>query len=556
MEYKPFNAVNAIYNLKGQWVAANQAGDTETKNRIATKAQDYYKELRDNGYGYVADELEVSSYDQSKAISDKWKALTGTGSGPVKSGVDNPAYNQSLTSASNKNNEYFETIKSDHANVNAKYDDIFDYANQDITETDEYKSAWDNVMPSYNLAAMQGRKNEVASGGASNGGNVDSFAAANAMRQQSAVTAKGQALAHQMGLESYATRVDKVRGVLSDLGVYNNGVYAAMSDSITHDRGMANDIFNNEQTAKNNEVARLSEQASVTGYVPKQWQYSNNPYFNADGTLNEVYTSKDFDATGGFTTIINNAKAKLATTTDANERANLQATINYATQAKAYKTLGSPYYAQWAHEVEAVTPSRTAEYELTDKQIISAENIAKGTNDLKLTLADKEAATQLALASKKSAVATTKPALTATQAATAIKNGEISQAVIDAYNYYYGTEYTVDNPPRADVAPVTDDWTGDDTPAEPDYETSLDVVYNDSSKTVKEYIRNELKPFITQSSITEDELRKHLIDNSETYDLEVDDIKAICKALGVDSMWADDYKNSGLFGWGSGVKKK
>ena len=39
------------------------------------------------------------------------------------------------------------------------------------------------------------------------------------------------------------------------------------------------------------------------------------------------------------------------------------------------------------------------------------------------------------------------PTLTASQAVQAIKNGEISQGVIDAYNYYYKTNYTVDNPP-------------------------------------------------------------------------------------------------------------
>lgn len=45
-------------------------------------------------------------------------------------------------------------------------------------------------------------------------------------------------------------------------------------------------------------------------------------------------------------------------------------------------------------------------------------------------------------------VTSAKPTLTAAQAADAIKNGEVSQSVIDAYNYYYGTSYTVDNPPK------------------------------------------------------------------------------------------------------------
>lgn len=508
MAYSPYTAVNAIYGLKGQWDEADRIGDTVAKDNIARKAQTYYKDLKDNGYGHVADELSASNYVQSKSIRDKWASVSDPVTGTFKSGVDNPAYNQSLTAASNKNNEYFDTIKSDHTNVNAKYDDLFDYANQDITETDEYKSAWDNVMPSYNLAAMQGRKNEVASVGASNGGNVDSFAAANAMRQQSAITAKGQALAHQMGLESYGTRVDKVRSILSELGVYNNGVYAAMSDSVNNDLNIANSTSTNEQTAKNNEVARLSEQASVTGYVPKQWQYSNNPYFNADGTLNEVYTSKDFDATGGFTTIINNAKAKLATTTDANERANLQATINYATQAKAYKTLGNPYYAQWAHEVEATTPPRTAEYELTDKQIISAENIAKGDNDLKLTLADKEAATTMALADKEAAAAVE-------AAKAAADAGAFGEGQMDTLKMMLHSEGAGSGPLKF-----------------------IDEVLSKAGK------------------VGPGEIRALIEMNTEAYNIDKKEAELICLAYGEDTTWLNDYEDRTGDDQYKGMKKK
>ena len=73
---------------------------------------------------------------------------------------------------------------------------------------------------------------------------------------------------------------------------------------------------------------------------------------------------------------------------------------------------------------------------------------------------------------------------------------------------------------------------------------------------MRDYIRNELEPLVTQSDVTETELKNHLINNSQKYDLEVKDIKGICEALGVDSKWVDNYKNKGLFGWGSGVKER
>ena len=78
MAYNPYSAVNAIYKLKGQWDSANNAGDTATKNSVATKAQQYYKQLRNNGYGDIADELTASNYAQAKSINDKWAKMGKT----------------------------------------------------------------------------------------------------------------------------------------------------------------------------------------------------------------------------------------------------------------------------------------------------------------------------------------------------------------------------------------------------------------------------------------------------------------------------------------------
>ena len=76
MAYNPYEAVKAIYNFKGQWDAANKSGDTIKKNNVARYAQDFYKQLRNNGYGNLADELDAVDYSGAKAIHDKW-AKTG-----------------------------------------------------------------------------------------------------------------------------------------------------------------------------------------------------------------------------------------------------------------------------------------------------------------------------------------------------------------------------------------------------------------------------------------------------------------------------------------------
>ena len=428
--YNYGSAVSDIIKYKKWWQDADAAGDETAKNNHANSAASAYEWLRNNGYGDAANTLQASNYTDAKkwatngkqqtrpysysvgqkyglSNSDVDKIITydngnvfigGKNIGSpdlvvdgvsywddtstldkelsdyisrsgttVKTGVDNPAYNQSMQSATDKNNVYAGYIDSDRKDVQGKYNDIFNYANQDITKTDEYKSTYNSIMGKYDLSALQGRDNAAASGAASNGGNIDSYAAANAMRQQAALTATGQQVAHQAGLDAYNARVSNVSNILNNLGVYNSSTYDAMNQTIANDAGIGQQYFENAETAKNNETARLVEQANVTGYTPKQWQYSNNPYFNSDGTLNSVYTSDEFDNTGGFTTIINNARAKLATTTDATERANLQATINYATQAKAYKTLNNAQYAQYAHEVSGVTPQQTETRRQFDK---------------------------------------------------------------------------------------------------------------------------------------------------------------------------------------------
>ena len=384
MAYSPYNELKSVYDAKVAWGNATTDEERQRQSDLATKAR---QALEANGYGYLANQVsaEGANADAVKKILDEWSPKVDTTTGDFKTGVDNPAYNKVINSASNKNDIKFDTITSDHANMNSKYNDIYGYANSDVTQTDEYKSSFKNIMPSYTLSAMQGRENEVASGGASNGGNVDSFAAANAMRQQTAITAKGQALAHQMGLEAANARVQNVRGILADLGGYNSSVYSAMDNSINNDRGIASDIFNNEQTALNNDVARKSEIAAVTGYAPDEWVVSNNPYMNEDGTIKDKY--KDVD----FSIVMKNAKATGDT-----------AAYNAAAVARFYKIMGNyGLYGQYDDGNYALPGSqRTANYDLTTKQIESAEKIASGQNATELALADKNADLNLQLAEK------------------------------------------------------------------------------------------------------------------------------------------------------------
>ena len=575
MAYNPYSAVNAIYKLKGQWDSANNAGDTATKDSVAAKAQQYYKQLRSNGYGDIADQLTASNYTQAKAINDKWAKMGKTSTrdylytlgqskgmsqsdvdkliswdnqtgevsfggkkiGTPDSVVDGVSYWSDTSVLDNAFNDYIGrsgTVRSKSTAVNQENEKLFEKYNQeyeDLKKENPFETETGKaILAKYDLAGLQGRDNEVASGAGSNGGNIDSFAAANALRQQSSLVRQGQAVA----LDAHQQKLDHARALLSDMGVNIERV------------------FNEDETSKNNDVARKSEIASVSGYTPDEWTASSNPYLNDDGTIKDEYKDVDFAA------VMANAKA--AGNTEA---------YNAAAVARYYKIMGNyGAYGQY-DDGNYVVPGlkQTEAARQFDEQIAASDralnaetsmNAANNQNKIdQITTSAKYGTT----VNKSGTVTATKPTLTAAQATNAIKNGEISQSVIDAYNYYYGTSYTVDNPPKVDGGKTggVDLLTGGDSSSatpETDYQANLDKVYSGSSKTVQDYIRNKLEPLITENSITETELKEHLIANSKDYDLETKDIKAICTALGVDSKWVDNYKNSGLFGWGSGVKER
>ena len=322
--YNPYSDIEKVYNAKVGWNNAKTDEERQNYNSIATAAR---KQLEAYGYGDIVKQISADGADATatRQIMEKYAPQTTTS---TKATVET-------------NNLKSNEVNRENAGLFDKYNQEYDDLKKtNPFTTDEAKA----IMGKYDLAGLQGRDNAVASGGATNGGNIDSYAAANAMRQQASLVNQGQMAV----LDAHQQKIDNVRTLLSDMGV-------------NIDR-----VFNQDETAKNNDVARKSEIASVTGYVPTEWTYDSNIYLNSDGTVKDEFLTDEFDNTGGFTTIINNAKAKLATTTDATERANLQATINAATQAKALKTFSSPKYAKYASEVQSTAGTPTLEKYTTD----------------------------------------------------------------------------------------------------------------------------------------------------------------------------------------------
>ena len=504
MAYSPYAAIDAIYNLKGQWDSANNAGDEVKKNDAATKAQAYYKQLKNNGYADVANALTASNYTQAKAIRDKWAKMgksstrdylytlgqakgmsqgdvdkligwdndTGQVSfggkviGTPDSVVDGVSYWNDTSVLDNAFNDYVSrsgvtrtrdtAVNQENEKLFAKYEQEYeDLKKTNPFETPEAKS----ILAKFDLAGLQGRDNEVASGAGSNGGNIDSFAAANALRQQTAIVTEGQGVV----LDQYQQKLDHARGLLSDMGV-------------NIDR-----VFNQNETSKNNETARLSEQAAVSGYTPAQWSIQNDAFLknfvDSDGKLKAEYYNTDFQE------LINNAKAQGNT-----ELANKYAIL------RGLKIMGNfSEYGKYLNQgdVSYVQPQRTANYDLTQQQIESAEKIAKGDNETKLTLADKEAAV-------------TQQQINASLEAARLESEK------DAY-----AGYNV----LLSMWPV-----------------------NETEK--RAFIEEHIKPlYESGSAVPPESLKQLILTNSAAYNIDVDDATKICQAYGVSTDWLSGYRD-------------
>ena len=435
MAYNPYSAVNAIYKLKGQWDSANNAGDTATKNNITVKAQDYYKQLRNNGYGDIADELTASNYTQAKAINDKWAKMGKTSTrdylyslgqskgmsqsdidkliswdnqtGEVSFGgkkigtpdtvVDGVSYWSDTSVLDNAFNDYIERSGTAPSNAVLSSQNSVDVKNkinqlwglqtgghsdlvglykqeyEDLKNTNPFETETGKaILAKYDLAGLQGRDNAVASGAGSNGGNIDSFAAANALRQQSSLINQGQMVA----IDAHQQKLDHARALLSDMGVNMRDDYTSMQNTIGLQQNEAQRLFENDETAKNNAVARESEISSNTGYsTDNQLKATSNLWKN--GELTD--TATDYQARINEVKVLyDNAKTEADKQTYGLTLKLLEMARNDKI-AKTGSTQKPTYYYQ-----SLVPNSNTA---LTREQIASAERIAKGEHDTSLALA-------------------------------------------------------------------------------------------------------------------------------------------------------------------------
>lgn len=539
-DYNPYYDIEKVVNAKTAWNKATTDEERTTQNQIATAAR---KNLADNGYGDIADQLSADGADatQSRAILNKYAPVAPTSQNDTNAMLQTKNNNE----VRNKTNELWGMQKDDRSMMTDKYGRLEETAYSNPFTTAEARA----ILGKYDLAGLQGRDNAVASGGASNGGNIDSYASANALRQQASLTNQG----HMAVLEAHNNKINNARGILGDMGVYLQNQDASMMNTIGLQQSEAQRLFENDETAKNNETNRLKVQSDVTGDAPNAWIIQNDAlyskFLNPDGTfkkemehvdiqalinqtddpetkkklavirtakatgnmsvygkylsegdvafmgntktenakLNETAMLSEQAAVSGFTpnewTIKNDAVYSEFLNPDGTfkkekEGVDIQALIDQATDEETKKKLAvvrtkkilGNYNAYGQYDgtgsMAFMTPQQSEAGRQADMQ--DATSRAAIAADVTMNAADN--ATTLESIGLKAKYGTSSGGgssssssgskLTGSKATTAMKNGELNQTLIDAYNKEYRTSYTMDNPPPV-YKPVKGEYTNE-----------------------------------------------------------------------------------------------
>lgn len=432
MAYDLKSAMNKVLGLKkDKHIAGNVVHSIDGMN-----AEDYYekqinesyKKMKDNGYGVVADNLKQKNYPEAKKYSDSYYIKTGrsairpylyqkgkeyniaeseidkmlsydndTGEvtfagkniGKPAGVVDGSSYfdpdylekvwgeyakdsgisRSSSTLAGNsaedirvKMNKAFGNAENDRKLIIEKYEDFHDYnTGFNPYESDIGKS----IMKEFNFKGERAADDTVAERAGSNGGNIDSFAAANAARQQLAYTVAGE----RAVLDDFNARAEREKDAIDSFSDDLRLTRADEYNLIALNQNEAARLTEAAENEKKNKTEDLKTVAEVTGYVPKEWRDRNNPYLNADGSLKDV----KIDYNARITELENALKSE----TDPEVIKDIKENIGWLNDARAIKVT-LPEYRKFALDRPVIFSGneRTADYDITDKQIESAEKIA------------------------------------------------------------------------------------------------------------------------------------------------------------------------------------
>lgn len=273
-KYNPYKDVASVVNMKSRYNQGKATGDPNYRS-YNEQAQEYYNNLIKNGMADVADELKSVDYDKAVDILKRYSPDTDTSdyeqyySDLVGTAINNAQSPQMSTAVSDimesyKNNDKLLNgditydsngnvtggLNIDHYNTGKNQ---LDYINNfDVTK----QSYYEPIMSEYKLKGYDAAQGEYADVGSTNGGNIDSYAAANANRQQLAFTNAGMnaALAQaNQNQGNWQTLYDSMTGHLSNMGTTNTNNLAVGANMYATDSEERQNALNNATTLANQE---------------------------------------------------------------------------------------------------------------------------------------------------------------------------------------------------------------------------------------------------------------------------------------------------------------
>lgn len=283
--YNPYEDAKNILKYKGNYHTAKQMGTNYDQYKEAAKP--YYQNLRFNGYGDLADQFDKSDFIQAQELFKGLKPDTTVDDyfadlyGKTAESQSTPkisqaaedmwnAWNNTNTTLNgneikyDRNGNVVSGLNVDHYNTGRNQ---LGYLNNfDVTAQPYYQG----IMNSFQLQGNNAARGEQAAGAANNAGNIDSYAQANANRQQLAFTSKGleaALAAANQNQQNWQTLYDSMTGHLDNMGNQNANVLNAYQNIYSTDSLERQNTLNTAaKLAKQEMQSKIDKYLADVGY--------------------------------------------------------------------------------------------------------------------------------------------------------------------------------------------------------------------------------------------------------------------------------------------------
>lgn len=283
--YNPYEDAKNILKYKGNYHTAKQMGTNYDQYKEAAKP--YYQNLRFNGYGDLADQFDKSDFIQAQELfkglkpdttvddyfADLYSKTAESQSTPKISQAAEDmwnAWNNTNTTLNgseikyDRNGNVVSGLNVDHYNTGRNQ---LGYLNNfDVTAQPYYQG----IMNSFQLQGNNAARGEQATGAANNAGNIDSYAQANANRQQLAFTSKGleaALAAANQNQQNWQTLYDSMTGHLNNMGNQNANVLNAYQNIYSTDSLERQNTLNTAaELAKQEMQSKIDKYLADVGY--------------------------------------------------------------------------------------------------------------------------------------------------------------------------------------------------------------------------------------------------------------------------------------------------